>query len=186
MINLLPPNDRRQLAAARTNTLLRRYIFLLIVFIVIIVLEMTAFHAAISAENDRNNQIIAENAAKTSDYAPIKVSASQFQSDLATAKYILDKQVPYTSIFMKIATTLPADVVLDSLTINPDTFGTASTLNAHTTSFVGATKGKQKLQESGAFSDVSIQSTTQVENGNGGYNFSVIYNVIFSKDLLKS
>lgn len=186
MINLLPPDDRRQLAAARTNSLLRRYALLLALFIVVLILEMVAFHAAISAENDRNNQTIAENAAKTADYMPIKMRATQFTSDLATAKYILNQQVPYTSIFMKIAAALPDDMVLDSLAINPETFGTPTTLTAHTKSFQRATDGKNQLQASGAFADVSIQSTTQIENGDNGYSYVVIYNITFSKELLKS
>jgi Tfp pilus assembly protein PilN len=185
MINLLPPYDHHQLAAARTNSLLRRYVILMALFIVVLTLEMFAFRVAISAENDHNNQIIAENATKTADFASVKVRATQFRSDLAAAKYILDQQVPYTAIFMKIAAALPDDMVLDSLSINPETFGTPTTLTARTKSFQRATDGKNQLQASGAFSDISIQSTTQVDGATSGYSYTVIYNVTFSRELLK-
>ena len=65
MINLLAPDDRRQLVAARTNSLLLRYTLLLGVFILLLVAEMGGAYVVLSTEKARNEAIILENEQKT-------------------------------------------------------------------------------------------------------------------------
>ena len=53
MINLLPPNQRKELAAARTNTLLLRYVILLGILIGIIIVEIGIVYVILN--NDKHN-----------------------------------------------------------------------------------------------------------------------------------
>ena len=98
MINLMPNDDRRQLTAARTNTLLLRYVILMGVFAALLVMELVAVYFIVSIGRANNEQTIRENETKTAQYNDVKQQATLFRSNLATAKYILDKQVPYTKI----------------------------------------------------------------------------------------
>lgn len=188
MINLLPLNDQRQLAAARTNTLLLRYTILLGVFIVILVIEIFGVYVVMNVGKTQDQAAITANNAKATGYAAVKQQADTFRTNLATAKYILDKQVPYTTLMLAIAQNLPNGAVIDKLSIDPTTFGTPTTLTVDTASYAAAISVKTSLQNAKVngtplFSSVSFLSVT-ANQGGSTEPFTAIYNVIYSKAVL--
>lgn len=183
MINLLAPDDRRQLTAARTNSLLLRYVILLGAFMVVLVAELGGAYLVLANANATDQATIDSNAQGTQSFAQTKSDLASFSADLTTAKYILDQQVPYTTIILRLAAALPADAVLDKVTIDPTTFGTSTILTVHTVSYPKAIDVKSSLQASGIFSDVSFQSIS--EHADGKYPYTASYNVTYSKELLK-
>ncbi len=184
MINLLSPDDRRQIAASRTNSLLLRYIFLLALLVAVMMLEMGGVYLLLTNEKARNESVISDNNQKTVTYAETKQRAAKFESDLATAKYILGQQVPYTKILTSIAQALPSEAVVDTLDLDPATFGSPTTLTIRTKSYSSAINVKASLQESKVFSDVSFQSVAQADNDTDGFPYTATYNVTYSKDIL--
>lgn len=189
MINLMPPQDRKELAAARTNTLLLRYVTLLGVFIGILVLEIGVVYVVISSDKARNETTIAENAAKTVEYEPTRAQAQNFRTNLSTAKFILDKQVPYTKLMLILANNLPSGAVLDSLSLDPKSFGTATSLMVRTTSYQKSIDVKTALQnikinDKPLFSAVAFSSITEATDATG-YNYSAAYSVTYSKEVLQ-
>lgn len=185
MINLLSPDDRRQLSAARTNTLLLRYNILFGLVIGVLIIEMIGIYVVLSVDRARNEAVIQDNNAKTQAYTSTKIAATQFKSDLTTAKYILDNQIPYTNLITTIANILPADAVLDTLALNPTTFGSPTQMTIHTKSYQSAIDVKQDLQASKIFTDVNFQSVNQEGGSNKDYPYTAVYNVTFSKGAAK-
>lgn len=188
MINLMPTEDQRQLAAARTNSLLLRYAILLTIFIGILALEIGGMYLLINTEKAQNESIISDNTAKTASYTSVKQQANQFNSDLATAKYILDKQVPYTTLILAVANGLPGGAVLDRLAIDPNSFGTPTTITVKTVSYDRSIEVKSALQAMKVnniplFSSVSFESVSSAA-GDGSYPFTAIYNVTYSRVVL--
>ena len=182
MINLLPPEDKKQLAAARTNTLLRRYVFLLAVVVAVLAMEMTGVYLFLGADKQHSETAILENSRKTAEYSQTQAAAAKFKSDLSTAKFILDKQTDYISLITGVARALPAGAVLETLSLNPDTFGTPTTLTIHTNSYSLAIDVKKDLQKSGLFSDVSFLSVSKDEAADNPRPYTAVYNVTFSKE----
>ena len=183
MINLLSPDDRKQLSAARANSLLLRYTILLGVLLLVLIIEMGGAYLVLSSAKATSQATIDENERNTQAYAQTKLDIATFTSDLSTAKYILAQQVPYTAIILKLAAALPPEAVIDKLSVDPATFGTSTSLTVRTTSYAKAIDVKTSLQNAGLFSDVSFQSVTQAADPK--YPFTASYNVTYSKDLLK-
>jgi hypothetical protein len=188
MINLLPPEDQRQLAAARTNTLLFRYTILLSVFVVMLVVEILAVYVVVNIGKSQSENTISENNAKAASYASVKQQADTFRSNLATAKYILDKQVPYTNLMLALSQSLPSGAVIDKLALDPATFGTPTNLTVKTTSYDKAIAVKTSLQNAKVgntplFTSVSFDSVS-AGDGQTKYPFTAIYNVTYSKAAL--
>jgi Tfp pilus assembly protein PilN len=182
MINLLSPNDRKQLSAARANTLLLRYNILLGLVIGVLIIEMVGIYFVLGVDKARNEAVIRDNEAKTQAYDSTKIAATQFKSDLTTAKYILSNQVPYTKLITTIANLLPQDAIIDTLALNPATFGTPAQMTIHTKSYESAIAVKQDLQGSDIFTDINFQSVTQgTDSASSAYPFTAVYNVTFSK-----
>lgn len=189
MINLMPPEDRKQLAAARTNTLLLRYTVLLGIVIAFLVLEMVGMYFVISAGKARDEATIQDNDQKTVAYDTVKKQAEEFRTNLATAKYILGKQIPYTTLILTLANNLPSGAVLDKLSIDPTTFGTPTTLTVKTDSYDRSIAVKTALQNTKIngtplFSSVSFQSVNSQTTPGESYPMTAVYNVTYSKAVL--
>lgn len=188
MINLLPPEDQRQLAAARTNTLLLRYTILLGVFVIVLVMEILAVYVVVNIGKTQNQNTISENDTKAASYASIKQQSDTFRSNLATAKYILDKQVPYTTLMLALSQNLPSGAVIDKLSIDPATFGTPTTLTVRTTSYDKAIAVKTSLQNAkvgstALFTSVSFDSVSSGD-AQSSFPFTAVFNVTYSKAAL--
>ena len=168
MINLLSPSDRRQLAAARSNTLILRYILLLSVVIAIMALEMLSVYLLLNNDMRNSQALIDDNNTKAQKYASIAKQADTFRTNLAISKYILSKQIPYTSLIFAIADSLPNSgtsyAILDgNINITPVNFGTPVTLTIQTNTPDTAIQVKTSLQQvkyngKNIFSAVSFES----------------------------
>ncbi len=193
MINLLPPEEKRELAASRTNTLLLRYSVLTLGVVILLVLEVIGMNLVVDLGSAQNQAIIQENERQTASYSDIKKEADQFTSDLKIAKTILSKQFSYTTLMFTVANSLPEGSVLESLSIDPSSFGTKTSLIVRTDSAQKAISVKTALQEAKVnktvplFTSVSFQSVTDTREEDSPppkYPFTAQYNVIYSKDAL--
>ncbi len=183
MINLLPPEEKRQLRAARTNTLLLRYNIFLVGALAFLALAIGVTYFYLSSTRAGAESVISENRARVADFAEVQSNADIFKANLSTAKQILDNEVTYTKVMLSIAALMPSGTVLDKINLDSQTFGTETTLAARATSYENALKIKEAFETSPLFSNVHFQSI-----GSGGqapYTLTVNLNVTIKKDAAK-
>lgn len=180
MINLLPPDSKSQIRAARSNRMLLRYNLLLLVALIFLIAAIGTVYVSLINTRVAAEDTIAFNQSKVTDYAAIQTQAASFRQNLSSAKQILDSDVAYTGVILEIAQVLPSGVVLDTLSLDSRTFGTPTTLAARVKDYPTALNLKNSLQKSSVFSDVSIQSITG--GGDGEYPLSVTLSVTIRKE----
>ncbi len=186
MINLLPPDEKSQLRAARTNALLIRYNFFLLGAVAFIGLALIVTFVFLTTFRAGYEQTIEQNKAKVSQYAKVAKEADQFRKNLATAKQILGNEVEYTKLILAIAHLLPKGVVLENLSLDAQTFGNATTLTAQAKSYGDAIDLKNAFQKSPLFSDVHFQSiAANTGSTSSDYPITVTLSVTFKKDAAK-
>lgn len=184
MINVLPPSEKRELTASRTNSLLLRYTFLMAAFVVLVTLEMIGVYFILEGSKLSYQRTIDENQRAVSSQSAVESQATEFKTNLATAKTILDRQVHYTSIIKTISDLVPAGVIIDTLTVDPATFDTPTTLDIQVKSYNDAITFKNKLDKSGKFTNVSFKNITLKSSSNEAYKYTATLNLTFSKELL--
>lgn len=184
MINLLPPEEKRQLRAARSNTLLIRYNILLLGVVAFMGIAIAVTYVFLATTQQGAQQTIAENNAKVAQYASVKAQAEQFKQHLTTAKQILDNEVTYSKVVLEISQLIPHGVVLENLSLDSQTFGTETTLIAQAKSYSSALALKDSFGKSPLFSDVHFQSIT-AGNTQTDYPITVNLNVTIKKDAAK-
>lgn len=183
MINLLPTEEKRQLRAARTNTLLIRYNILLIIIVAFSGLAVAVTYIYLSNTEQNAKSTLQDNEARVSQYSSVQSQATQFRQNLAVAKQILDNEVTYSSVILQIAQVIPSGVVLQSLDLDSQTFGSETTLTAQAKDYNSALALKDSFSKSPLFSDVHFQSIT--DNGSQGpYPITVDLNVIIKKGVV--
>jgi Tfp pilus assembly protein PilN len=180
MINLLPPNSKRELRAARANIKLLGYCIML--FLTIVPL---AGIFAVGFWITSGDKTSAESAMQTSQqamrqYGAVRKEAQQLATDLISAKTILAGGVNFSQLLTSVAGSVPRGVILNNLTLGTsqraplDIIGRART-------YSDAINLKNSLEASDVFDNVSIvsisqansQSSSQESQLNSVYPFSV-------------
>lgn len=185
MINLLPIDDKKEILAGRSNRLLVRYILLFLALAVFMILSLVAVYIYLSNTKSVAEANIASNENDSRELLAKQQEVNAFKSDLATAKQILDKQVNYSSIILKAAGVIPSGIIIDNLTLDPETIGTPTKFNARAKSEQAAIRFKDALNKSPYFENAYFDTiSTEESESNSGYAYSVIMTVTFTRELL--
>lgn len=164
MVNLLPPETKRQLRAARTNVILYRYCLLILATAVLLGgVFAVGFWSDI---NDRRiaDQSKAETQAASVPYAKTKAAAEAFASDLTAARTILGSNTSFSKLVFDIAAIVPPGVVLNNLTLG--TTAKADTpidISGRASSYAAAVMLKNSLETSPIFEKVNIVNVSQTD-----------------------
>ena len=184
MINLLPPQQKKQIKAGRANVILLRYIGILSSGVILLAILLSGTFLVLNMSRANTQDRVDVTNEKIAQYSATKTAAEQFRSDLATAKTILDKEVTYSKLIYKLADAVPSGVVLDSLDLNSKTLGAQTTLSAETKSYEDAIRLKTSFEQNkDLFSDVHFVSVTG--GGSGTYPVKASLSVVIKKDALK-
>lgn len=184
MINLLSPNDRKQLAASRTNTLLLRYLVATVALMALIIIEMSVVYFFFASSKNHSNETIASNEQSISKYGDVKKQANEFRSNLTTAKDILSKQVSFTAVLKELSNNMPPGTVLDSISLDPAQMTTPTTITVQAKDEAAAIRFKEVFHASSVFADVSFASLTRGDTG--AYPYTATYNVTFNPKILEA
>lgn len=182
MINLLPEYDKREIKAGITNRLLVRYLSMFLGLAVFMMLALVAVYFYLSNTKVAAEDNIARNQADSLELTAKQKEVNDFKSDLATAKQILDKQVNYSTIILRFASTIPSGVVVDNLALDPETIDQPTKINARTKTEQAAINLKNALNRSPYFDDAYFDTITRTEDDD--YPYTVTMSVTFTQELL--
>lgn len=197
MINLLPPDKQRQLHAAQQNNLLIRYVFASLVTLFLVIAIHIATFALLKSTEIAGRKASEVNQEKVSRFQKTEQAAAEYAKNLATAKEIFSKKVPYTDAIINLASQLPPGVVLDTISLDATIVNKPTTLAARTKSYETALALKDMFNNSTIAKDVSITSVNtassdnasapsvqQSSPANADYPVSVVLNITFTEELL--
>ncbi len=185
MINLLPTSEKREILAGRTNRLLVRYIFLLIVVMVMTLAAFGFVWYYLETTRSTSQAKIEENEANTRQLLSQKQAIAEFKTNLKTAKTVLDKQVSYSTIVLRVASTIPDGVVLNQLTLDPTTVGKPTVITARARTEAALLKFKDVFAGSPYYSDAQFGTITNTEVSSDKYPYQITMTVTFTKELFQ-
>lgn len=187
MINLLPPEKKRQIRAGQTNVLLFRYVLATVVLAVPLFMMVGGVYLLLENSKKIANETIQNSEVKSAQYRDVKTKAQEFNNNLQVAKTILDKEVRYSKIAPVIAQSLPPGIYLESLSLDAKTFGQPVTLNALAKTYNDAVRLKNTFEESSHFSDVHLLSVSHGSGDNSStYPVSITISVIIDPEIVRS
>lgn len=186
MINLLPPEYKRDIGAARANTLLLRYNVILLATLAFLLVANGIVFAYLTTTKATGERVMEENQSKVSSFSVVEAQASVFRQNLATAKQILDREVNYTKVILAVAQLMPSGVVITNLTLDSATFGTETVVVAKARNYDQALALKDAFSQSSLFSDVHFQSINASDTASDGYPITININVTFKKEAAKA
>lgn len=131
MINLLADDKKKEIRAGRANVVLLRYIIMALIAGVVLVVIVIGAYFSLSHSRTLAQERVEQNVTQRNSYSQSVIEANDFRSDLLTAKTILDKDISYSTAILKIARSIPDGIVIDSLSLSPETIGQPIDLTAH-------------------------------------------------------
>ena len=187
MINLLAPQEKKQITAGRVNVLLRRYCIVSLSLLGLLAVTIAGFYLLLTNNKSTAQEAIDEGNRKLTEYQAVQKNVDSFKNNLSTAKAILGNEVHYSSVIAKIAKALPSNVVLQSLTLDSSTFGAPTSLSALGKTNNDALRLKTSLEESGIFQNVHLESISSAASGGekGDYPVSISINVTLKPEVGK-
>jgi hypothetical protein len=184
MINLLPNDQKREIRAGRANRLLARYsILTFVTLLILIAIMVVAWMLLDNIRQDAQAKIDASNASNAS-LAKDVAAVEEFKTNLSVAKEILSKEVNYSTIILRYASTIPSGAIIDHIDLDPSVVGTPSTFTAKVITPDSALRLKEALSESAYFDNVHFTQIQTDPVPNGPYAYTVIFNLTINKDLL--
>lgn len=185
MINLLPTDEKREILAGRTNRLLVRYIFLLLMVMLMTVIVFGFVWLYLNTTRSTNQEKIAENEQSSLELRDDQLAINNFRANLQTAKTILNKQVNYSTILLRVASTVPEGVVLDNFLFDPATLGTPTVLNARAKNDAAVLKLKDSFVSSKYYSDVRFNTIDNNDSKTDPYPQHITITVTYTPELMK-
>jgi len=186
MINLLPPDKKRQIRAGQSNALLLRYCILSLLLAALLFALIGGVYIMMDTTKRTAEETIQESNHRSAEYQPAQQELTEFNNNLATAKAILDKEVRYSELAVKIAQSLPSGIVLESLNLDSKTFGQPMTLSALGKTYDDSLRLKSSLEDSPYFENVHLQSVSIGSDGPEGGTASITINVTIKPEIAKN
>lgn len=187
MINLLSPQTKKEIRAARLNVVLIRYCFILILSGIFVVSIFGVGFYLTQQDRAGASKLKQASEAEINKYASVKKEAEAFSSNLSNAKTILSGEIVFSKLITGIAAVLPSGVILSNLNLTSNSLGTPISLQARSASYEKAVELKNKLEASSIFEQVNIANTAQTEfTGEASdtlakYPVSITINAVLSK-----
>lgn len=187
MINIINPEQKKQIRSARINVVLVRYAIMLISLALLIVLIYGIGFWLVGQEKRAINEKLLSQSEQSKAYAAVEREAEAFRTNLKIAKSILDKETSYSTFLTTLAGDLPDGAILVNLSLGgPAAAQKGLTLDARASSYAKILELKQNLEDSVLFENVNISNAarpddiSQLTGLEGRYPYEASLNVELS------
>lgn len=182
MINLLPPEGKKQLRAARSNVLLLRYNFLVLAALLFLVVGLGAVYVYLTAQKQAAEATISDNTQREGAFKTVKEDAAQFQNELKSAKTILDSQVSYSQAFIRISALMPDGTALkDKLDLTETILAAPITMTVKIKNEAAAQTLLNTFKASKYVKNIVKNS---IGIGSGDFPYTMDVTIVFKKEIL--
>lgn len=181
MINLLANDRKSEIVAARANVVIVRYTGIILLAIAFIVGALALSHSLLSTTMANADSLIAANDVKAGVYSDTKQEVDTLSAQLDDAKTILNQEIRYSTVLVKIGQLMPRGTVLDNLELSTASFsGAPVTIKAFARSATEVGALQTQFQASPLFSQVALQST-ETSGGLDGYPVVVTMTIALNR-----
>lgn len=189
MINLLSDAKKAEIRAGRVNVILLRYISMSLIAFVLLAIMVAGAFVVLTTSRSLADERVTKSTQAASSHTETRTEADVFRKNLTRAKDILSKDIKYSQAILRIARTVPKNVVLQSLELSPESVGKPIEIQAMAKSESDALALKESFQsQEELFSDVKLVSIN-LNNSSGeeraAYPVQVSISCIISKEALK-
>ena len=187
MINIISPEQKRQIRAARINVVIVRYAIMLVSLAIIIGAIYAIGFWLVHREAKAINEKLASQSEQSKAYDKVEKEAQQFRQNLSVAKSILSKETSYSTFLTTLAGDLPSGAIIVNLSLGGATTQQGLNIDTRAASYAKVLELKTRLEQSELFENVSIVSASRPDDVSlltgleAKYPYEASFNVKLSK-----
>ena len=183
MINLLPYDQKKHLAAARTNTVLLRYNVILVAAALFLVGAFGVAYAFLASAEGRAQATMEENSQKEQNYSKTKTAATEFQTKLGKAKTVFDSEISYSRALVRFGELFPSGTAVSEMKLSEESFSKPLEMTVLLNGESAANRLTESLEKSPYVSNFQKKSVSY--NDTGSYRYSWDISFTLSKEIAK-
>lgn len=168
MINLLSPEAKRDIRAARINVSLVQYCAMLLILTFLISLVYGIGFWLVMQQKSTALQKLESQTVQAKQYEAYQKQADSFRQDLKTAKTVLDSSYSYSDFLLTLARDMPSQTIIDSITLGAadgsQTKASEIDVSARASTYAKVLELKGKLEASRLFENVNILSYSRPDD----------------------
>lgn len=181
MINLLPTDRKDEIKAARANIILLRYMAIIALAVAFIGGALYVSDTVLASTMKNADSLVASNDVKADIYSETKQEVDALSAKLNDTKSILNQEIRYSKVLVKIGQLMPHGTVLGDLDLATANFnGQAIDVTAYAKSTAEAGTLQNQFQISPLFAQVILKST-ETKQEVEGYPITVSLSVVLSR-----
>jgi Tfp pilus assembly protein PilN len=164
MINIISPDQKRLIRAARINVVLVRYAIMLISLALIIGMIYSVGFWLVHNEEAAIKEKLASQSQQSKAYDDVEKKAQDFRKNLSVAKSILSKETSYSTFLTTLASSLPDGTIIVNLSLGGATTQQGLNIDSRAASYAKILELKSSLEASELFENVSIVSASRPDD----------------------
>lgn len=182
MINLLPYDQKKTLAAARTNTVLLRYNIILIAAAGFLAIATAVVYFYLTSVQASAEARVQENQRRESSYAQVKQDATDFKSQLDDAQAMFNEDLSYSTALVRFANLFPEGATISQMSLSSESFSKPMELTVRLSGRDAAQALENNMANSPYVSNFKVLSFSYDTSGDN-VNWSISFTL--SKDIAK-
>ncbi|MBL8158911.1 hypothetical protein JNJ66_00470 [Candidatus Saccharibacteria bacterium] len=187
MINLLPPEVKREFRAGRVNTLLIKYLITMAVAAVAI-MAVFGVSLILNERNKADYTLLRQDSEKQlGKLNEIKAQVQQFNANVDRVKGIYSKELILSNAVVSISKALPPGAIIGTISLDAAQIDKPLSLTIQTDSFNKGAIVKENFEISGVFKDIKLGGITgDPRTSTGQYPYTVNITATLKPEALKS
>ena len=154
-----------------------------IALILLLLVMVAAMYQLLQAQKSEAEAHIAENQAKTASYQAVRTQIDSLNASLSTARTALDTDLNYSLALVRLASILPSDTALGTISLTSASFGAPIKLTFPVTTEAQALAIRDAFSKSEYVvpGSVSFGTLSSGTSGSSGYQLGI--NVTLKKEI---
>lgn len=179
MINLLPPETKKQIKAARVNSLLIKYLIVSLSAFGFIILSCLMLYVILI--NTATPKSTTSSIPSGSDSESLKNQIDGMYTSFSSAKSIIQQEISFSSIITTLGANLPDNVIIEKISLSKSNIGTPVSLSAKAKTSNDMAKVKDSLQKNTMFTAVEIKSQETATSASTDYPVTATISLVINR-----
>lgn len=184
MINLISPDHRKNIQAAKSNTMLMSYIQILLLALLVIAATITGSYYFLALQRDSAAEIASVEQASVKDLEPYQKKAENLATSMTAIAGVFDNDVSFLQLLQELGRNMPSGAALNGFTVSTETTDSPLVATAYINTEAQGVVLLENFRKSAVVTEVTLRTVQKLEEPVGAYRYSATYEVVLNKEAI--
>lgn len=184
MINLISPDHRKNILAAKSNTMLMGYIQILLLALLVIAATIAGSYYFLALQHDSAKKVAEVEQGSVKQLEPYQKKAENLATSMTAIAGVFDNDVSFLQLLQELGRNMPNGSALNGFTVSTDTTGGPLVVTAYINTEAQGVVLLENFRKSKVVTGVTLRTVQKLEEPVGAYNYSATYEIVLNKEAI--